>query len=322
MRCKQSFPYLNSCSSLLSCAVEEGVSPSEMKGYTMSQPEMIPYDPLLPDDRSAVTPPPIQYGYPGYPYPQHPVRPAEPAREFAPMSRTLRLVGCLIIVPIYMFILARVLHVSMDHIPFFANMDSINYSFWLNTLYDLILVCLTTTLMRKVLVHDFKDIRARGAGDYFASVGIGYALFFACNMICSVLTSTITGSISSQNQQGLQQMVGPHPIGLFILAVFIGPITEELIFRGIVFRTVRPIGIVPAVLVSSLLFGFIHVQQYVLAGDFHELLMILPYMGMGVALGLIYERRRNILINITVHMIQNAFAMIMMMLLHSVGFFN
>lgn len=47
-------------------------------------------------------------------------------------------------------------------------------------------------------------------------------------------------------------------VSMFLYASFIGPVAEELLFRGLVVRTLRPYGKQLAILVSALLFGLFH----------------------------------------------------------------
>lgn len=62
-------------------------------------------------------------------------------------------------------------------------------------------------------------------------------------------------SIESQLQSA--QGVNQSPIQ-FIYTLFLGPIAEELIFRGVIFQTLRKYGRSFAILASALLFGIYH----------------------------------------------------------------
>lgn len=53
---------------------------------------------------------------------------------------------------------------------------------------------------------------------------------------------------------------GSETWSMFIYAGFLAPITEELVFRGFILRTMQPFGPVPAVALSAYLFGLYHLN--------------------------------------------------------------
>ncbi|HEY7478221.1 MAG TPA: CPBP family intramembrane glutamic endopeptidase [Actinomycetota bacterium] len=88
-----------------------------------------------------------------------------------------------------------------------------------------------------------------------------------------------------------------------VLAVLVAPVTEELFYRGVLFRSVRDRhGFWPGALVSALLFGLVH---FVPAPwqDFVLLQSIMVFTGL--ALAWVYERRGTIVASIAAHMVFN-----------------
>lgn len=88
-----------------------------------------------------------------------------------------------------------------------------------------------------------------------------------------------------------------------VLAVVVAPITEELFYRGVLFRSVRDRhGFWPGALASAALFGLVH---YVPAPwqDFMLLQSIMVVTGIGLAW--IYEWRGTIVASIAAHMVFN-----------------
>lgn len=83
--------------------------------------------------------------------------------------------------------------------------------------------------------------------------------------------------------------------------VFIGPVLEELIFRGIVLDgLLKKYSPMKAVIVSSLLFGFIHLNpwQFLGAAIF------------GLLSGWVYFKTRNILLTVAMHITNNGISFI------------
>lgn len=80
--------------------------------------------------------------------------------------------------------------------------------------------------------------------------------------------------------------------GLLVVACVMAPIAEELIFRGIIFRFLRQrFGRLPALLVSSVLFGLLHANWAGFA----------PLCVLGVAFALAYEKTGDLRVAIAAH---------------------
>ena len=88
------------------------------------------------------------------------------------------------------------------------------------------------------------------------------------------------------------------PIAFFIDAlgtIILAPIVEELVFRGVLLNRLKlRIGIIPAILVSSFLFGIGH--------EFGGMISAFLF---GICMCILYLKTDNILIPITVHFINN-----------------
>ena len=83
-----------------------------------------------------------------------------------------------------------------------------------------------------------------------------------------------------------------------ITSIFLAPVIEELIFRGVLFNRMKiRIGIVPAMLLSSLLFAVGH--------DFGGIMSAFLF---GLCMCILYLKTDNILIPMAVHFINNAVA--------------
>lgn len=58
-------------------------------------------------------------------------------------------------------------------------------------------------------------------------------------------------------------------------SVVLAPILEELLFRGLVFRSLRDKSKWLAIFASSFLFGFLHIYSALFAGDLSQLIYLL-----------------------------------------------
>ena len=108
------------------------------------------------------------------------------------------------------------------------------------------------------------------------------------NLIATLLGREITNDVTA--------LISDSPIWLIILvAVIIGPVVEELIFRKLIIDRLSRFGDLTAVIVSSLAFGLFH-------GNFYQFFYAL---GLGLILGYIYTKTRNILYPVLMHMLIN-----------------
>lgn len=89
-----------------------------------------------------------------------------------------------------------------------------------------------------------------------------------------------------------------------LLAVVIAPITEELFFRGILFRAARDRrGFWAGALLSAIAWGAVHVTTSPWEDN---LLLQVPVAFMGIGLAWLYDRRGNLTANVVAHMAFNA----------------
>lgn len=110
-----------------------------------------------------------------------------------------------------------------------------------------------------------------------------------------------------------QQAISEEPKWLIsILAIFIAPIIEELLFRGTLRKIMK--NNVIFLIVSSVLFGYSHVAIVAISGaDLMQYLFIIPYSILGCGLAYNYIKTKNISSNILLHSLWNFIGIIAMM---------
>ena len=91
------------------------------------------------------------------------------------------------------------------------------------------------------------------------------------------------------------------------LTIFIAPIVEEVLFRGVVFGSIREKSRGWAYVVSAVLFAGYNVLSFAVgSGDLSQLLYIIEYIPVAVALAAAYEHSGSIWTPIFMHMGINA----------------
>lgn len=99
-----------------------------------------------------------------------------------------------------------------------------------------------------------------------------------------------------------EEAIGAGWLG-FLQVVILAPIVEEIIFRGVVLEGfLQRYSPTKAILWSAFMFGFIHMNPWQLIGGF----------GLGVLMGWVYYRTRNLWLPILIHLINNLFAFVLM----------
>ena len=89
---------------------------------------------------------------------------------------------------------------------------------------------------------------------------------------------------------------------LGMLTVFVGPLVEEIIFRGMAYSALRKrLGVAAAAASSALLFAIAHTN----------VAQTLPVFGMGFVLAVLYETTGNLGASIVFHMINNTLAFVL-----------
>jgi|GEM_PF-1097355 len=238
--------------------------------------------------------------------------------DFEFITKRTGLIGLFAALPLYFYLLPDViLPYPVSWLAYrFGLTDPDTFSLFYNIIFQVIMIVFLLILFRNVLKQSFAGLKSYTPGYFLECYGICYGAFFAANIVASLLTVLINGADSvSLNQQTIMNMTGTNPSAMAVMAILLGPVVEELIFRGIIYRQTRRFGKAAAILVSSVTFGLTHVMGSVLSGNPRELLLVLPYVIMGVSLSVIYESRRNLLFPIIVHMTQNTLAILVMILL-------
>ncbi|MFD1417927.1 CPBP family intramembrane glutamic endopeptidase [Companilactobacillus keshanensis] len=115
----------------------------------------------------------------------------------------------------------------------------------------------------------------------------------------------------SDNQKIVLDQLHGNTINTILTTVFLGPVAEELIFRGLIAKLFFP-KITDKrtafwyILVSSLAFGLAHVTSFSLT--------VIPYILMGVILALAYVRFGDIRYSIFLHFLNNLISAILVIL--------
>jgi len=151
-------------------------------------------------------------------------------------------------------------------------------------------------------------------GRMFATIGIAFGAYISMNWFFQILVGFIFPDFFNVNDDSIMGMVEENPALLAIGTVFLVPIVEEVLYRGLVFRGLYNHSRVAAYIVSSLVFSALHVVGYITMYEpLHLLLCFLQYIPAGLCLGFAYARTDSIWTPILMHMTINLIGMVAML---------
>ena len=168
---------------------------------------------------------------------------------------------------------------------------------------------LAALCFRKGLLEDFKALKGQFWTNLRAVVPtmvLGIFVEYAVVMFCVLIVPEQDAEVS----QTLSEVVQ-----FTIAAIFLAPISEELIFRYGLFNTLYPRSRKAAYIVTAVLFGLIHIWDKLLALDFAGMFAMVPRIVFGLYAAQIYEKSKHICYPIFYHAIHNATGCLLKILL-------
>ena len=139
------------------------------------------------------------------------------------------------------------------------------------------------------------------------------SLALRMNIVFSVFITFVNGGeyLSSANQDGLNILMEQNIFLHHFMVIFLAPLLEEMIFRGVIFRGIRlKQNFIIAALISSFFFGFGHVSVSLVNGDWMNFLYLFLYAGLGFLFCGTYEYNKSIWACILLHALYNAYTVL------------
>ena len=167
----------------------------------------------------------------------------------------------------------------------------------------------TTVIFHKFLINSVKDSLLAGWGTIWYAI-LGY--------LGSMLLSGLVGSaileiypeFTSVNDNAIGAMVQENRRLMLLGAVFLAPVTEELLFRGLIFRGLYDRSPLAAHLLTMVLFSLVHVTGYIGTYDFKLLFFcFLQYLAPAYCLNFAYQQSGTLISPILMHMLTNLVAL-------------
>ncbi|NCB51378.1 MAG: CPBP family intramembrane metalloprotease [Clostridia bacterium] len=153
----------------------------------------------------------------------------------------------------------------------------------------------------------FLDGLARCLLTFFMAYLIDIILTYALQLIFMAFGYDIA---ATPNDETVMTMAEQGYNAMFAMAVFMAPLVEEPLFRGLIFGGLRKKNRILAYALSAGLFALYHVWQYAVAyADPSYLVYALNYLPVSIALAYSYEKSGSIWVPIGFHMMVNAISL-------------
>lgn len=186
-----------------------------------------------------------------------------------------------------------------------ASAGYINYSLGNFLLYAIVAVYMTVFAWH-FLRRDFDPLCDRFL-KVLIEVGSGYIMMLFFNYALALILSYM-GDISSATNPNNQTVVelAYENMGLIsAMAIYLAPIAEEVMFRGLLFGYVRKRNRIAAYIFSMLAFSLYHVWGYAVTDPYYWI-YLLQYLPISWLLCRCYERTNTIWSSIMLHALVNA----------------
>jgi len=121
------------------------------------------------------------------------------------------------------------------------------------------------------------------------SAGFGAAAFLVFIILTAAGAAPLKYMRTSIPNEGLA--------GYFLIGALIGPVTEEIVFRGVLYGFFRRWGVLTAIVLSTIVFTLAHSMTGGIG---------LPQVAGGIVFALAYEREGSLMVPITIHVLGNA----------------
>ena len=182
----------------------------------------------------------------------------------------------------------------------------------INFIYFCLNFLVVTVAFRRFLIHSAKRSLSSPMR-CLQSAFFGFVLYWAASIGLSSVIVYIDPSFFNVNDESINAMVKESAQLMAIGTVFLVPVVEEVLYRGLIFRGLYNRSKIAAYVVSSLAFSAIHVVGYIGLYDAqHLLLCLLQYLPAGLCLGWSYARADSIWAPILIHITINQIGILSM----------
>ena len=180
--------------------------------------------------------------------------------------------------------------------------------FWLNVICWGVGFWLLFLVLHRYLIASFKRVKL----DFWETVQaviLGFVLYWVLSNVAGWLYTALAPTFTNINNEAVSGMTQRKPAIMAVMTILIVPISEECIYRGLIFAPLAGVNYYLAIAVSALLFAFSHVVGFI--GVYDPLTMVLcviQYLPASIALAWTHGKADTIWASVALHSVINAIA--------------
>ncbi len=211
-----------------------------------------------------------------------------------------------IMIAMHLFFLPELVTLSCD----LLNIPLNNYT--LNIADFVIAWVLVVALFFGFLKANIKTF-GRSVKKSFLGIAAGFIVYFALNTAVNIIiTALAPADFSNANEAALDAMAEHYQWALLFCTVVLVPLTEEVLYRGVLHQIIYQRNRILAYVISAFVFALIHIIGYIGYTDGYSLFLAFhQYLPAGIALALAYELSDSIWAPILIHSTINFIAMVL-----------
>ena len=230
--------------------------------------------------------------------------PQKRERVFIAPSRRELLCG-LIYLPLHMFLVGELIY----FVALLAGIDLTLVA--LNLIYMLVGTLYLMLTMSRYLKASFAPFRAFGASHLWL-LPAGWGMRLLLGLPIGIVIVALTPELVSPNEEIVREILAQSFLPAAFMAIVLAPIVEEILFRALLFASIRKKSRFLAYAVSTILFALLHIVAFLFFAFSPDLFIVmLLYIPAGIALCWAYERSGSIWTPIALHAFMNLVAVLL-----------
>ena len=223
--------------------------------------------------------------------------------NFLTMTKTEQALGWawfviqLFFLPVVMVFLNELLHLGLTTAA-------------LNIILFIINFAAVAVIFHRYLINQLRNVRFKALA---AWVPLGIIAYWILAIAVNIAVLTLQPEHSNANNEAVDTLLEQQPLLMSIGTVILVPITEETLFRGLLFGQLYKVHALLGYTVSVLVFAAVHVVGYIGMQDPVSLLIsLLQYLPAGLVFGIVYAESRTLVAPIMLHAFFNLIATLSM----------
>lgn len=171
--------------------------------------------------------------------------------------------------------------------------------------YETLLLALIIFILKDQIKEQFVDLK-KNHRTYFKKYFKYWFLILGLMMLSNFIILIIDPNSSAGNEDTIREIFGKLPIYMYLSAVVIAPIMEELVFRLSIRNIFRKTNWL-FILMSGLIFGGLHVIGNI--DTWVDLLYLIPYSIPGFVFAYVLAKSENVFVGCGLHFVHNGILM-------------